>query len=379
VNWVVLDVRTNITAPGQNSWTSYFTLNNGASYRYYRLSITAVVGGGSQVIVGELKFVCVSMHGDDNTSVNTCTILMASNNVPSPNVVSASSEYYSSSRSTYYSAWKAFNGTNIGESDRWISAASIAPWYIQYDFGDGLATPINKYAIQEQNYDGTTVVNGSIIREQNYNSDNGFPRDFSLRGSNDGVNWTTLDTRINVAAPGMNNWSNWFTFDNGVPYRYYRIYITAVNGQLPMPIVEEVITPPPTPIATPSDCVTTISPKATINRVVITQYKASERVTPVFSTAGHKQTTLYSNENLVITCHAYDSSGVFTAALWLDGVRIPLSTGPNAVSTGGVNFGFVIGKRAAGVHNYTIVATNSNGKQTTPPYACWFTVLQGGS
>ena len=370
-SWTVLDTRTSIAAPGPAVWTPYFTFNNGTAYRYYKLVITAVVGGGAVANVAELKLVCTSISGDDNPNTAACTAIMASNSVPTPNVVSASSEYYSAYRNTYYSAWKAFNTTNLGESDRWISSISTAPWYIEYDFGAGLAVPINKYAIQEQNYNGTTVVNGEIIQEQNYNSDVGFPQDFTLQGSNDNVHWTTLDTRTNIAAPGMNNWSNWFTFSNGTIYRYYRILVTTVNGQLPMPITA---TPTPTP-----DCVIVSSAKATIRGVVITQYYESERTTPQFRTAGQIQTTLYSNQDLVITFNAYDVRGVFAASLWLDGVYVPIATGPNAEPIGGVNFGVAIGKRAPGVHNYTIVATNSDGVSTSPPYTCWFTILQGGA
>jgi hypothetical protein len=371
--WITLDTRTNISIPAQSAWTSYFTFNNGAAYRYYRLRVTAVSGSGTQVSIAELKLICASMDGEDNIETNSCTTIMASNVVPAPKVVSASSEYYSEYRSSYYSAWKAFNGTNLGESDRWMSAISNSPWYIQYDFGSGLAVPINKYAIQEQNYNGSTVINGEIVQEQNYNSNVGFPRDFTFKGSNDGINWIVLDTRVNTAAPGMNKWSNWFTFINGVNYRYYRLNITATNSNLAIPVED-------TSTTTPTDCVIVDSTRAIIRSVVVTQYKKAERTTAVFQTAGHKQTTLYSNQDLIITFNSYDTKGVNSAALWLDGVKITTITGPWANTTiGGMNFSVVIGKRCSGVHNYSIVATTTDGKKTTPSYACWFTVLEGGS
>ena len=372
MTWTTLDARASVNAPGPASWSSYFTFNNGTAYRYYRLNVTAVTGGGTETNISELKLICVSVDGANNAATNACTAIMASNTVPEPNVVNATSEYYSEYRSTYYSAWKAFSGTNLGESDRWISATSIAPWYIQYDFGVGRAVAINKYAIQEQNYNGTTVINGEIINEQSYNSGDGFPRDFTLQGSNDGTNWIVLDTRINIEAPGLNSWTPYFTFTNGVAYRYYKIHITVVNGQLAMPIVGE---------TSPTDCTIVASPSATIRNVVITQYNEAERVTPVFQTAGQSQTTLYSNQDLVITFNAYDlEKGVYSASLWLDGVRIPITTGPHTdTSVGGVNFGVAIGQRASGIHSYTIVAINNDGVSTTPPYTCWFTVLQGGA
>jgi len=369
-SWTTLDTRTNISAPGPASWSSYFSFNNGTAYRYYRLNITAVVGGGLEAAISELKLVCISVDGADNAAVSTCTTAMVSDTVPTPNVVSATSEYYSEYRSTYYSAWKAFSGTNLGESDRWISATSVAPWFIQYDFGAGHETAINKYALQEQNYNGTTVVNGSIINEQNYNIDAGFPRDWSLQASNDGTNWTTIDSRTGVEAPGINAWTQYFTFSNGVAYRYYRLYITNINGNLPIPT---------TITASPTDCVVTASTSATVRNVVITQFTESERTTPVFQTAGQSQTTLYSNQDLLITFNAYDlEKGVYSASLWVDGVRVPIITAPTTdTSVGGVNFSVEIGQRAAGIHSYTIVAVNNDGVQTTPSYTCWFTVLQG--
>jgi len=372
ITWDTLDTRVDISAPGPASWSDYFSFNNGTAYRYYRLSIAAVVGGGTATNIAELKLICISVDGANNAATNACTTIMASNTVPEPNVVSATSEYYSEYRSTYYSAWKAFSGTNLGESDRWISATSIAPWYIQYDFGVGHAVAINKYAIQEQNYNGTTVVNGEIINEQNYNSGDGFPRDFTFQGSHDGINWIILDTRINTEAPGINAWTPYFTFSNGVAYRYYKIHITTVNGQLSMPI---------TGTTSPTDCTIVVSSNATIRNVVITQYDEAERTTPIFQTAGQSQTTLYSGQELIITFNAYDlAKGVYSASLWLDGVRIPITTNPHTnTSIGGVDFNVAIGQRAAGVHSYTIVAINNDGVSTTPPYTCWFTVLQGGA
>jgi hypothetical protein len=374
VNWTVLDTKTGMHAPGPNSWTQYFTFTNGSAYRYYRLNVTSVIGGGNRVNVGELKLICSSIDGADNSSNTTCTAVMSSDNLPTPKAAMASGEYYSSYRDTTYSAWKAFNGTNLGEPDRWISANSVPPWHITYDFGSDSPVAINKYAIQQQNYNGVTVVNDQIVNEQNYSTNDGFPRDFTLQGSHNGTTWVVLDTRVNVTAPGMNNWTADFTFSNGTAYRYYKINVTAVNGQLAMPVTGA------TGATGPTDCVITASPSATIRYVVITQYNEDERTTAIFHTAGHSQTTLYSNQDLIITFNAYDVKGVYAASLWLDGVKIPISTGPHAdTTTGGVNFGVAIGKRAAGVHNYTIIATNNDGVETTPPYTCWFTVLQGGA
>ncbi|MCK9557744.1 MAG: discoidin domain-containing protein [Candidatus Cloacimonetes bacterium] len=365
-DWTLLDTRNSISPPGEYSWTPYFTFVNGTEYRYYKLVINAVSGGGLIARLAELKLVCLSIDGADNSSTSFCTTIMSSDVLPTPSVVVASSEYYSEYRDTYYSGWKAFNQTNTGESDRWMSSASIAPWFISYDFGYGASKVINKYAIQQQNYSGMSVVNGSIVSENNYDTNAGFPKDFVLQGSNDNSVWVTLDTRTNVSAPGTNSWSNYLTFKNGTTYQYYRIYITAINGNM-------------TTVTTVSnaDCKVTASTYSTIRNVVITQYNESER-TAQFTTAGQTQTTLYAGQELLITCNVHDYYGVYAIELWVDGILIDITTGPTVnTSIGGMDFTFDIGTRSSGIHTYSIIATDNNGIITSPAYSCWFTVLDG--
>jgi hypothetical protein len=95
---------------------------------------------------------------------------------------------------------------------------------------------INKYAIQEQNYDGSTIVNGLVVPNSSYNSGDGFPSDFTLQCSNYDISWKVLDSRTNISPPGINNWTPNFTFENGTAYRYYKLVITAIKGGLPMPV-----------------------------------------------------------------------------------------------------------------------------------------------
>jgi len=56
------------------------------------------------------------------------------------------------------------------------------------------------------------------------------PRDWQFQGSNDGTNWTTVDTRT-----GQASWPNRyqtisFTVASPGAYRYYRLNVTANNG-----------------------------------------------------------------------------------------------------------------------------------------------------
>ena len=55
------------------------------------------------------------------------------------------------------------------------------------------------------------------------------PKTWTLNGSNDGTNWTTLDTKTNqtFASRGL---TRLFSITNTTAYRYYRLTITANNG-----------------------------------------------------------------------------------------------------------------------------------------------------
>lgn len=63
------------------------------------------------------------------------------------------------------------------------------------------------------------------------------PKDWTFQGSNDGSTWTTLDTRT-----GVTSWTGGdtktFTFSNSTAYLYYRVNVTANNGNAYLTIVE---------------------------------------------------------------------------------------------------------------------------------------------
>jgi len=105
---------------------------------------------------------------------------------------------------------KAFDGTT---ATKWFTGASLgSTGWLQYDFGPG-----NKWVVTR--YDLSSA-NDEPGRD---------PRDWQLQGSNDGINWATLDAQsgqswesrlltkqYSVSAPGA--------------YRYYRLNILANNG-----------------------------------------------------------------------------------------------------------------------------------------------------
>ncbi|GLH96676.1 ThuA domain-containing protein [Phytohabitans aurantiacus] len=87
------------------------------------------------------------------------------------------------------------------EPTGWIVAKLAAP------------TVIGRYAL--------TSANDSAGRD---------PKDWALQGSADGLEWTTLDTRTGETFP-QRFLTKQYTFENSQAYQYYRLNITANNGE----------------------------------------------------------------------------------------------------------------------------------------------------
>jgi hypothetical protein len=55
--WTLLDTRTSIGDPGQNTWSAYFTFDNSRAFKWYKIKITNRNGTWDNVGIGELKLV----------------------------------------------------------------------------------------------------------------------------------------------------------------------------------------------------------------------------------------------------------------------------------------------------------------------------------
>jgi hypothetical protein len=159
--------------------------------------------------------------GAANPSEDYATADMTSNSTPSPNVVSASSF-------ETYAGWRAFDQVN----DEYCWKTSGSTGWIKIDLG-------SEY-----------IVNKYLIQARNAVSDRGFPKDWTLQGSNDDLSWTTLHTVTGAVDPGQGLWSSPYTFTNAIPYRYYKLEITDKNGTGELAIGELRLVK--SPMATPS-------------------------------------------------------------------------------------------------------------------------------
>jgi fibronectin type 3 domain-containing protein len=84
--------------------------------------------------------------------------------------------------------------------------------WLQYDFGANSAQVIKRY----------TMVSAPLIPERD-------PKDWQFQGSNDGSTWTTLDTQSNQTFQ-FRTYLRIFDIGNTTAYRYYRLNVTANNG-----------------------------------------------------------------------------------------------------------------------------------------------------
>ena len=132
---------------------------------------------------------------------NTLIPIMSSNTLPSGYVASAGSALTGG-----YDAWKVFNGTCVDNTDNWCSAGGPPDWL----------------AIQLPN--PAQVTSYSIFPR--YDSVGNSPKTWTLEGSNDGTNWTTINTQTNYT-----NWTvgvkQTFSCSNSNYYSRHRINITA--------------------------------------------------------------------------------------------------------------------------------------------------------
>lgn len=158
-----------------------------------------------------------------NTSVS-CAITsepfpyMTAASLPSPYVVSASTE-----KLTNY-AYKAFDGVN-GIDGVW--AANSTTGWLKKDFGSPVVLS-GKYSI----IGWITAYGGSTAA----------PKSWTLDGSNNDSDWTTLDTQTNYTSFADGAYST-FSFTNTTAYRYYRINITANNTHASLVTVVELLLP----------------------------------------------------------------------------------------------------------------------------------------
>lgn len=130
--------------------------------------------------------------------------IMTSNTTPS-GVASASSEFHAGT-----SAYKALDDDST--NTYWLGSNGGVDW-LKYDFGSGNLKKIAKYTLRM-----------NTIPEPNR-----APKNWTFEGSNNDSDWDILDTQTNQINWGSGERRD-FIFANVTFYRYYRLNVTANNG-----------------------------------------------------------------------------------------------------------------------------------------------------
>jgi hypothetical protein len=161
----------------------------------------------------------VDMSKINDLSVCDETSISSYVNAIGTGVASASSEL-----DPFFDASKAFDG-DCGSD--WVNASGQTSGWIQYDFGLGNEKIIKRYTI----FSG--VSNGT--------PDGRAPKTWTFEGSNDGTNFTVLDTQsISGNISGICSAPSEFDITNQLPFQFYRLNITAiVDGAFPSISIRE--------------------------------------------------------------------------------------------------------------------------------------------
>jgi len=171
-----------------------------------KIATIPTMESGDKILVDgityEISSFALGEDGASNTSLLSAVPVLTSN---------TSSTLGTAICSNAYSGHAAFNSFNMGNiANSWITNSFAGTDYLGFNFIAPIV--INKYTMIGNGYDKVSS-----------------PKSWILQASNDGTTWVNLDTRLNQPV-WVNSESRTYTFLNSVPYKIYRVYITANQG-----------------------------------------------------------------------------------------------------------------------------------------------------
>lgn len=198
-----LDIAGGIRLQGSSSgYVGFSAAGTSTSVTY---TLPSADGTEGQVLstngLGTLSWVDAATVATSSGTVGNYSITMQI----SSGVAFASASYYTTPPS------RAFDGIVDIVDNGWINNGGTTG-YIAYQLG--VASRVQTYTVYPFSNGGSMDRN---------------PKDWEFQGSNNGVDWTTLDTQVNQTAwtfPLGNN----YTFVNADTYSYYRLNFSANNG-----------------------------------------------------------------------------------------------------------------------------------------------------
>ncbi|BCU79789.1 RICIN domain-containing protein [Luteolibacter sp. LG18] len=210
-----------VTSPGHNQVTVRWTESFGATSYKVKRSTTSGSGYTTLATVGNTAYIdttaangttyyyvvtAANAAGDSSNSPQDAALpIAAMTNV----AVNGSATASANGGSGTEGAAKAFDG-NPGS--KWFNGNAGTTGWVQYDFGASLAQTVKRYGITSA---------GDVAGRD--------PAAWQFQGSNNGTTWTTLDTRSGQSFTYRYQTKS-FDFTNTTAYRYYRLNVTANNG-----------------------------------------------------------------------------------------------------------------------------------------------------
>lgn len=236
-SWDILTSQTGVSW-SSNGQTQSFSFENETAYLYYRILMkenTYIASGTNKPYsFGEIMFGHKIREYKRYLDKSEYLVPKMSSNSQNGYVASAISQIYD------YAPWKAFDRTATAESDCWLSSTDQASDSEGYTNGwIQIKLPEAKVA---------NNVNFVCRNGPNLDTSKTSARNWTLKGSNDGANWTTLLT-VTDQIPESIAQSFSYSFENTTAYLYYKVDVTRVGyggakiaiGQLNL-IYKELIT-----------------------------------------------------------------------------------------------------------------------------------------
>jgi hypothetical protein len=193
INYTLLDTRSAIVFASRFQ-TLTFTISNTTPYKYYKFEFTANPGNDG-IQLAEMELMTGSVASPP-PAAGICTDGCGTITARTGN--KAGEE-----------AAKAFDNNT---STKWYNLNTTGTTWIQYQFCNGAAYAVNSYSIAS--------ANDMPLRD---------PRSVTLYGSNDGANYTLLDSRSSIAFTARFQ-KQTFSFTNSTPFKYYKFVMVANAG-----------------------------------------------------------------------------------------------------------------------------------------------------
>lgn len=267
-------------------------LTNGMTYYYV---LCAVAGGVEGVQSTEVS----ATPANSSTLISRATGGMARASTDSPPSEGAAA---------------AFDGTT---STKWYNTGTPPPGWLAYQFANGAVWTITQYQISSAN----------DVPQRD-------PMNWQFQGSEDGTNWTTLDTQTGqIFASRL--LTKTYNLTNNTPYCFYRLNITSNNGGsgYGLQLSEFALLSSPSDIGDKTPPVLTLPSNMTLNASNSTGMAVTFNPTAVDAVSGNTTVacvpasgSLFSTGTTTVQCSATDLAGNTTTGSFTVTVNSPIMT-----------------------------------------------------